>query len=105
MFFSHVFIEKPLQLQYGRHTNRHPIYRVQFSKMSKNLIKPEPPELVLFVNFDPQKLNARIPVLTKVDQLESGDEVWKFLQSEQQPKLYDIERQLTPKQAFNGRTK
>ncbi|KAA6374900.1 MAG: hypothetical protein EZS28_029572, partial [Streblomastix strix] len=72
--------------------------------MSKNSIKLEPSELGLFVNFDPQKLTARTPVTTKVDQLESEDEAEKFLQSEQQPKLQDIERQLTPRQAAGERT-
>ncbi|KAA6389520.1 MAG: hypothetical protein EZS28_014952, partial [Streblomastix strix] len=33
-----------------------------------------------------------------------GDEIRKFLQAELQPMLQDIERQLTPMQAFNERT-
>ncbi|KAA6383878.1 MAG: hypothetical protein EZS28_020595, partial [Streblomastix strix] len=72
--------------------------------MSKNSIKPEPTELGLFVNFDTPKFTTKTPVATAVEQLEKGDEIGKFLQSELQPTLQDIERQLTPGQAVSGRT-
>ncbi|KAA6367162.1 MAG: hypothetical protein EZS28_037310, partial [Streblomastix strix] len=72
--------------------------------MSKNSIKPEPSEPGLFVNFDPPKFTVRTPVTTTVEQLELGDKIGKFLQSEQQQTLQDIERQLIPMQAVSERT-
>ncbi|KAA6344518.1 MAG: hypothetical protein EZS28_052235, partial [Streblomastix strix] len=72
--------------------------------MSKNSVKPEPPEPGLFANFDPSKFTSRIPVMTIVEQPELGDVIGRFLQSEQQPTLQDIERQLTPRQAVSETT-
>ncbi|KAA6400874.1 MAG: hypothetical protein EZS28_003595, partial [Streblomastix strix] len=71
--------------------------------MSKNSIKPEPSEPGLLVNFDQPTFTARTPVTTTVEQQELGDEIGKFLQSEQQPTLHNIERHLTPRQAVSER--
>ncbi|KAA6344958.1 MAG: hypothetical protein EZS28_052201, partial [Streblomastix strix] len=71
--------------------------------MSKNSIKPEPSEPGLFVNFDTPKFTTKTPVATAVQRPEMGDEIGKFLQSELQPMLQDIERQLMSKQAVNER--
>ncbi|KAA6382907.1 MAG: hypothetical protein EZS28_021568 [Streblomastix strix] len=72
--------------------------------MSKNSVKPEPSEPGLFVNFDPPKFTTWTPITTTVEQPELGDEIGKFLQSEQHPTLQDIERQYTPRQAVSERT-
>ncbi|KAA6389246.1 MAG: hypothetical protein EZS28_015227 [Streblomastix strix] len=72
--------------------------------MSKNSIKPEPSEPGLFVNFDSPKFTTKTPVATAIEKPEMGDEIGKFLQSELQPTLQDIERQLTPRQAVSERT-
>ncbi|KAA6344326.1 MAG: hypothetical protein EZS28_052248, partial [Streblomastix strix] len=71
--------------------------------MSKNSIKPEPSEPGLFVNFDTPKLTTKTSITTVNEQQEIGDEIGKFLQSELQPTLQDIERQLTPRQAVYER--
>ncbi|KAA6381720.1 MAG: hypothetical protein EZS28_022752, partial [Streblomastix strix] len=75
-----------------------------FQKMSMNSIKPEPSEPGLFVNFDPPKFTTKTPVATINMQPEMGDKIGKFLQSELQPTLQDIQRQLTPRQAVSERT-
>ncbi|KAA6359399.1 MAG: hypothetical protein EZS28_045074, partial [Streblomastix strix] len=58
----------------------------------------------LFVNFDTPKFTTKTPVATAVEQQEMGDEIGKFLQSELQPTLQDIERQLTLRQTVSERT-
>ncbi|KAA6399950.1 MAG: hypothetical protein EZS28_004522 [Streblomastix strix] len=75
-----------------------------FQKMSKNSIKSEQSEPRLFVNIDPPKFTTWIHVATAVEQPEMGDEIGKFHQSELQPKLQDIERQLTLRQTVSERT-
>ncbi|KAA6383944.1 MAG: hypothetical protein EZS28_020527 [Streblomastix strix] len=72
--------------------------------MSKNSIKPEPSEQGLFVNFDPPQFTAMALVTTINEQPDMEDEIGKFLQSELQPMLQDIERQLTPWMTVNERT-
>ncbi|KAA6364297.1 MAG: hypothetical protein EZS28_040177 [Streblomastix strix] len=72
--------------------------------MSKNSIKPELSERGLFVNFDTPKFTTKTSVATAVKQPEMGYEIGKFLQSELQPTLQDIERQPTPRQAVSERT-
>ncbi|KAA6357293.1 MAG: hypothetical protein EZS28_047180, partial [Streblomastix strix] len=72
--------------------------------MSKNSIKPEQSEPVLFVNFDIPKFTTKTPVSTAVEQPEMGEAIRKFLKYELQPMLQDIERQLTPRQAVGERT-
>ncbi|KAA6370074.1 MAG: hypothetical protein EZS28_034399 [Streblomastix strix] len=62
-----------------------------FSKISKNSVKSEPPEPGLFVNFDTPKFTAQTSVTIINEQPEMGDEIWKFLQSKQQPMLQVIE--------------
>ncbi|KAA6355794.1 MAG: hypothetical protein EZS28_048679 [Streblomastix strix] len=72
--------------------------------MSKNSVKPEPSEPELFVDFETPKFTTKTPVTTVNEQPEMGDEIGKFLQSELQPTLQDIERQLTPWQTVIERT-
>ncbi|KAA6376168.1 MAG: hypothetical protein EZS28_028304 [Streblomastix strix] len=72
--------------------------------MSKNSIKPEPSEPGLFVKYDTPKFITKTPVAIAVEQQEMRDEIGKFLQSELQPKLQNIERQITPRQAVCERT-
>ncbi|KAA6368287.1 MAG: hypothetical protein EZS28_036187 [Streblomastix strix] len=72
--------------------------------MSKNSVKPEPSEPGLFVNFDTPKFTAKTPVTTISKQSEFGDEVVKFLQSEQQSTLQNIQHWLTPRLAVSKRT-
>ncbi|KAA6393829.1 MAG: hypothetical protein EZS28_010642 [Streblomastix strix] len=71
--------------------------------MSKNLIKSEPSESGLFVNFDTPKFTTKTPVATAVEQQEMGDEIRKFLQSKLQPTQQNIVRQLTPRQEVSER--
>ncbi|KAA6386595.1 MAG: hypothetical protein EZS28_017877 [Streblomastix strix] len=72
--------------------------------MSKNQVKPKSSDLALFVNFDASKFTTKTPVATTVEQQEPKDEIGKFLLSEKQPMLQDIERQLTPRQSVSERT-
>ncbi|KAA6337587.1 MAG: hypothetical protein EZS28_052776, partial [Streblomastix strix] len=74
-----------------------------FSQMSKNSVKPELSEQVLFENFDTPKFTTRTPVTITVEQPEQVDEIGKFLQSEQLQTLQDIEHQLTSRQAVSER--
>ncbi|KAA6396870.1 MAG: hypothetical protein EZS28_007601 [Streblomastix strix] len=75
-----------------------------FSEMSRNSIKPEPSEPGQFVNFETPEFTAKTPVTTAIEQPEIRDNIRKFLQSELQPTLQDIERQLTSRQAVSERT-
>ncbi|KAA6381706.1 MAG: hypothetical protein EZS28_022768 [Streblomastix strix] len=61
--------------------------------MSKNSIKPEPLQPLLFANFDTPKFTAMTPATTISEVPEMADEIGKFLQSELQQTLQDIERQ------------
>ncbi|KAA6387388.1 MAG: hypothetical protein EZS28_017086 [Streblomastix strix] len=72
--------------------------------MSKNPAQPKPSEPGLFVNFDPPKFTTWTHIATAVEQPDMGNEIGKFLQSEQQPTLHDIECQLTPRQKVSKKT-
>ncbi|KAA6396343.1 MAG: hypothetical protein EZS28_008128 [Streblomastix strix] len=71
--------------------------------MSNNLVKSESSEPGLFVNSDTPKFSARTPITTTVEHQEPGDDYKKFLKSEHQLMLRDIEHQLTPRRADSER--
>ncbi|KAA6385954.1 MAG: hypothetical protein EZS28_018519 [Streblomastix strix] len=75
-----------------------------FSQQSKNPVKHKSIELALLENFDKPKIIARAPIATAVEQLEPRKEIAKFLQSQYQPTLQNIERQQTPRQAISEKT-
>ncbi|KAA6378069.1 MAG: hypothetical protein EZS28_026405 [Streblomastix strix] len=72
--------------------------------MPKNPVQPEPSELELSVNFDTQNFTVRTPTTVVVEQSEPKDGNRKFFQSEHQPTLHDIERQVTSKQTISERS-
>ncbi|KAA6384494.1 MAG: hypothetical protein EZS28_019974, partial [Streblomastix strix] len=75
-----------------------------FSKQSTIPVKHKPVELALPENFDKPKINARTPTATAVEQQDPRKEIGKFLQSQYQLTLQDIERQLTPGQSISEKT-
>ncbi|KAA6377497.1 MAG: hypothetical protein EZS28_026975 [Streblomastix strix] len=112
-FYAEILIRKQLQLSVNMNLHCFNIVGERtgiryvgwpFSKMSKNSIKPELSEPVLFENFDSPKFTTRTPVTTTVEQPELGIENRKFLQPVRQSTLQDIERWLTPRPAVSERT-
>ncbi|KAA6371701.1 MAG: hypothetical protein EZS28_032773 [Streblomastix strix] len=77
---------------------------VHFQKLSINSVKLVSSEQGLFMNFNTPMITARTPVTTTVEQPELVDQIGKFLQSEQQSTLKNIERQLTTRQTVSERT-
>ncbi|KAA6384098.1 MAG: hypothetical protein EZS28_020375 [Streblomastix strix] len=75
-----------------------------YQNLSNNSVKPEPSELGLFGNLDTPKFTTKTPIMTAIEQTSSGDYNEKFLQTEHQPPLQEIERQPTPRQAVSERT-
>ncbi|KAA6380700.1 MAG: hypothetical protein EZS28_023774 [Streblomastix strix] len=104
LFISPLYLDSIVVPIWSKHEQTSDLWGGQFQKMSKNSIKLEPSEPGLFENFDPPKFTTKTPVTTINEQLEMGDEIGKFLQSELQPTLKDIERQLTIRQAVSERT-
>ncbi|KAA6366164.1 MAG: hypothetical protein EZS28_038310, partial [Streblomastix strix] len=69
--------------------------------MLKKPLILEPSEQGHFVNLDTSQFTTTIPTTTAVEQPNAGDETGKYLQSQLQQTLQDIERQPTPRRTVS----
>ncbi|KAA6394614.1 MAG: hypothetical protein EZS28_009861 [Streblomastix strix] len=72
--------------------------------MVKNPVKPGRIEPGLFRNFVTPKFTTKTYTTTITEQFNAEDEIGKFLQTEHQPILQDIEHQLTPRPVVSEKT-